>query len=188
MIIAVLLLTVSVWFYLKINRLHKDNNDFDNNDFTQVAESKHDWPESKNAAIVISEKEDSLNGSNQLIDTEKRVYTVSEYNTDLDGHLNIKRPEKSKIINPTIDTNRLFKIWTLNPNGPDADFWFKRNEFLVVDYDGDGAMPYILSGDSLTVYYNDFIQKGKIMSVSQDNLIIYWSKTEEATKYVEWKN
>ncbi|GJM60752.1 hypothetical protein [Persicobacter diffluens] len=67
------------------------------------------------------------------------------------------------------------------PAGPHADFWFKPNEFYVVDYDGDGAMPYILKEDSLTIFYNDFIQKGVILSVSKDTLKIYWDDTMHPT-------
>jgi hypothetical protein len=129
-----------------------------------------------------------LNGYNELADRDDRkVYTISEYNTDLDEAENIKRPD-TKIINPTIDTTQLFKIWTLDPEGPHADFWIKREYFYVVDYDGDGAMPYELKGDSLTIYYNDFIQKGLIKKVTKDSLIIKWDGLDELTGYIEWRN
>jgi len=129
-----------------------------------------------------------LNGYNELADRDDRkVYTISEYNTDLDDAENIKRPN-TKIINPTIDTTQLFKIWTLDPEGPHADFWIKREYFYVVDYDGDGAMPYELKGDSLTIYYNDFIQKGLIKKVTKDSLIIKWDGLDELTGYIEWRN
>ena len=62
-----------------------------------------------------------------------------------------------------------------------------KNEFFVVDYDGDGAMPYILNKDSLTIFYNDFIQKGLIVSISKETLIICWDHTGKPTKYIEWK-
>lgn len=131
---------------------------------------------------------DSLNGYNELDDKQNRTtYPVSEFNKDL-GYKNIERPEKSSIINPTIDTTQLFKIWTIDPDGPHADFWFKPTDFFVVDYDGNGAMPYILNRDSLTIFYNDFIQKGKIVSVSKDTLKIIWNDAESPTEYLEWKN
>ena len=60
----------------------------------------------------------------------------------------IERPEKTLIKNLTVDTTQLFKIWTLDPKGPHADFWFKPTEFNVVDYDADGSMPYLLNQDS----------------------------------------
>jgi hypothetical protein len=49
-------------------------------------------------------------------------------------------------------------------------------------------MPYLLNQDSLTIFYNDFIKKGKIVSVSKDNLKIHWDEAERPTEYVEWKN
>ena len=85
------------------------------------------------------------------------------------------------------DTTYLFKIWTLDRDGPHADFRMNKNEFFVVDYDGDGAMPYILNKDSLTIFYNDFIQKGLIVSISKETLIICWDHTGKPTKYIEWK-
>lgn len=131
---------------------------------------------------------DSLNGYNQLADEQNRsTYAISEYNTDLDKE-SINRPEKTVITNPTVDTTLLFKIWTLDPDGPHADFWLKPTEFYVVDYDGDGAMPYLLDQDSLTIFYNDFIQKGRIVSVSRDTLKILWNETEHPTNYVKWKD
>ncbi|MFM7856269.1 MAG: hypothetical protein ACKO96_31195, partial [Flammeovirgaceae bacterium] len=69
-----------------------------------------------------------------------------------------------------------------------ADFWIKREYFYVVDYDGDGAMPYELKGDSLTIYYNDFIQKGIIKHITKDSLTIKWSGHGELTKYIQWRN
>ena len=97
-------------------------------------------------------------------------------------------PEHTIIDRPSIDTTLLFKIWTLDPDGPHADFWFKRTAFFVADYDGDGAMPYTLIRDSLTIYYPDFIQRGRISSLDGHTLKIRWDNTDEATEYTEWKN
>ncbi len=138
--------------------------------------------------LIEPQETESLSGYDQLADEQNRkTYTISEYSTDLENG-NIDQPEKTLITNPTVDTTQLFKIWTLDPDGPHADFWFKPNEFYVVDYDGDGAMAYKLDKDSLTIYYNDFVQKGRIVSVSKDTLKIRWNETETPTKYVEWKN
>ena len=132
---------------------------------------------------------DKLHGYDELANEDSlKQYTISEYNTDLTDVANIKRPEKSLIINPTIDTLLLFRIWTLDPNGPHADFRLTKEEFYAVDYDGDGSMPYILKRDSLTIYYNDFIQKGRILKVTKDNLTIKWNDATRATEYVEWRN
>jgi len=130
-----------------------------------------------------------LHGYNELAGSDGRtVYTISEYNTDQADIENIKRPERTIIVNPTIDTAQLFKIWTLDPDGPHADFWIKRECFYVVDYDGNGAMPYELKGDSITIYYNDFIQKGLIKKVTKDSLTIKWDGLDELTGYIEWRN
>ena len=129
-----------------------------------------------------------LQGYNELAGRDGRtVYTISEYNTDQADIENIKRPD-TQIINPSIDTSMLFKIWTLDPDGPHADFRITKKEFYVVDYDGDGSMPYILNGDSLTIYYNDFIQKGKVLKVTKDSLIIIWNDVDGPTGFIEWRN
>jgi len=143
----------------------------------------------KQAAATMPDTVRGLNGYNELADVEDRpVYPISEYNTDLSGIENIGRPDSSRIIDPTIDTLQLFKIWTLDPDGPHADIWFKKEFFYVVDYDGDGDMPYLLHKDSLTIYYNDFIQKGRIVRVNKDTLSIIWDGVGEVTHYVEWRN
>jgi len=140
-------------------------------------------------AKVNSSTEDELMGYNELADQDKRGhYTISEFNTDVDDYDNIDRPKFSQIIDSKIDTSKLFNIWTLDPDGPHADFVISKNEFYIVDYDGDGDMPFILKRDSLTVFYNDFILKGRIINVTNDSLKIWWEETNSATNYVEWKN
>ena len=133
---------------------------------------------------------DSLNqsrGYNELAGRDvETVYTVSEYNADIAETRNVKRPERTQITSPTIDTTQLFAIWTLDPNGPHADFLINKDHFYVVDYDGDGSMPYMLNGDSLTIYYNDFVQKGRIIKASNDSLLILWDGIDEQTNYVKW--
>jgi hypothetical protein len=183
--ITILLILTGIWIYPKIDRLIKVDNCLDHGGRWNydIDECEYDNP------IEASEtkEKDSLNGYNQLADEQNReIYAISEYNTDLDK--NIERPEKSEIFNTKLDTTELFKIWTLDPDGPHADFWFKRTEFYVVDYDGDGAMPYILKGDSLTIFYNDFIQKGKIIKIDNVTLKIHWNDSENPTEYVEWEN
>jgi hypothetical protein len=132
---------------------------------------------------------DKLHGYNELAGSDGRtVYTISEYNTDQADIENIERPERTLIINPSIDTSKFFRIWTLDPDGPHADFRITKNEFYVVDYDGDGSMPYILDKDSLTIYYNDFIQKGRVLKVTKDSLKIMWDDADESTAYIEWRN
>jgi hypothetical protein len=100
---------------------------------------------------------------------------------------NIKRPKKTIIRNLEIDTTKAFGIWTQDPNGPHADFWLTANSFYVVDYDGDGEMPYILDKNEITIFYNDFVQKGRITSIENDILKIKWDDIDVETEYVKFK-
>ena len=129
-----------------------------------------------------------LDRYDELADEQNRKrYTVSEYNTDIASNENIERPTKSQIIHSAVDTTLLFGIWTLDPNGPHADFWLTAEDFYVVDYDGDGSMPYILKKDSIEIFYNDFKQKGKIVAVTSDSLSIHWEEAALPTTYVKWE-
>jgi len=134
-------------------------------------------------------KTDSVEAYNELANTEnKKTLTISEYNTDNSEIENIERPEKTIIRNLAIDTTKAFGIWTQDPNRPHADFWLTEKSFYVVDYDGDGAMPYILDKNEITIFYNDFVQKGIITSTENDTLKIKWSDIEKATEYVKFEN
>ena len=83
-----------------------------------------------------------------------------------------------------LDTSLLFGIWTTDPEGPHADFCLSDQSFYVVDYDGDGAMPYFLKKDKITVGYPDFDYSGKIEHVLEDLLIIQWEGNPTASIYV----
>lgn len=182
--VVLLLFLTGIWAYPKIAQFFKVDSCLDKGGSWNYETQECDCDEE----VTDYPKTDSLSGYNQLADEQNRkTYTISEYNTDLET-VNINRPEQTTITNPAFDTTHLFKIWTLDPDGPHADFWFKRTEFYVVDYDGNGAMPYILNQDSLTIFYNDFVQKGKIVSVSKDTLKIRWNGTGKQTEYVVWKN
>ncbi|WP_298321271.1 hypothetical protein [uncultured Aquimarina sp.] len=134
-------------------------------------------------------KADSVKAYNELANTQNRkTLTVSEYNTDNLEIENIERPEKTIIRNLTIDTTKAFGIWTQDPDGPHADFWLTAKSFYIVDYDGDGKMPYILDKNQITIFYNNFIQKGVITSTKNDTLKIKWSDIEKETEYVKFEN
>ena len=149
-------------------------------------ENKND---SLNANTELEIKTDSVDAYNELANPDKReTFTISEYNTDKAEIVNIKRPEKTIIRNLAVDTTQAFGIWTQDPHGPHADFWLTAKSFLVVDYDGDGHMPYILDGNKITIFYNDFIQKGIINSTENDTLKIQWSDFDFETKYVKFEN
>jgi nitrous oxide reductase accessory protein NosL len=98
----------------------------------------------------------------------------------------LERPEKT-VIETAFDTKLLFKTWVIDPAGPHADFILSKKSFYVVDYDGDGDMPYILNGNKLTIYYEDHVQEADIISVSKSNLVLKWKDVEEPTTYVVWK-
>ena len=130
----------------------------------------------------------SYHGYNELANPDNRKsFTISDYNTDNPEIKNVDRPNKS-IIQTTIDTSLLFTIWTSDPDGPHADFVFYKESFFVVDYDGDGNMPYILTDKKLKIYYNDFIQEGEIISLDKDTLKIKWQDFDHINSYVKWKN
>ena len=118
---------------------------------------------------------------NKMVDEGKVVETPD--NID---EMPIERPEKS-IVETKLDTTLLFEAWTSDPEGPHADFVFSPKSFYVVDYDGDGDMPYELKGDHLKIYYDDFIQYGDILSVTNDSLAIRWRDADVA-HYVKWKD
>ena len=127
-------------------------------------------------------------GYNELANPDKREsFTISDFNSDNEEIANIDRPSKS-VVSTGIDTTLLFTIWTSDPDGPHADFEFSSKSFYVVDYDGDGDMPYFLTDKKLKIYYNDFIQEGEIVSVDKDTLKIKWADFDKANSYVRWTN
>lgn len=96
------------------------------------------------------------------------------------------RPKKS-VVETSLNTKLLFNTWVSDPEGPHADFVLSPKSFYVVDYDGDGDMPYILKGNKLTIYYEDVVQEVDILSVSKTNLVMKWRNIDEPITYVVWK-
>ncbi len=131
--------------------------------------------------------DDSLNhGYNELANpSNRKSFTISDFNTDNSEIKNIDRPNTSTI-KTNIDTTLLFGIWTSDPEGPHADFQLTSKSFYVVDYDGDGDMPYELTDRKIIIYYNDFIQEGKVISVDKDTLKIMWKDFDYINNYVRW--
>ena len=133
-----------------------------------------------------STKKENIENS-KIPKTENRIVeTVSEKNTDIKSVQNIDRPKQSKIIKSKFDLNLLFGIWTYDPEGPHADFQLTKKSFYVVDYDGDGDMPYLINQDTIKVYYNDYISVGIIKNATKDTLKIDWDENG-ITNYVKWK-
>ncbi len=99
-----------------------------------------------------------------------------------DPKLNLSR----KIV--PINNSLLFKIWTADPLAPHADFVIKPHEFYVVDFDGNGSRKYKVDGNQLSVFFDSHVQKGSILSLTRQQLVILWEGAEEPVTYTEWKN
>lgn len=137
----------------------------------------------------LEKKTDSIKAYDELANTEKeKTITISEYNSDNKEIENIKRPEKSIIRNLEIDTTQAFGIWTRFPEDQNAEFRLDSESFFIADYDGNGAMPYILDKNEITIFYNDFIKKGVITSTENNTLKIKWADMDYESKYVKFEN
>jgi len=93
---------------------------------------------------------------------------------------------QNNVINPKYSPESLYGIWTLDNNGPHADFKLTKKSFYVVDYDGNGNMPYTLKYDTLTVMYTDYKSIGVIKKVVKDTMVINWDNTSDVV-YITWK-
>jgi hypothetical protein len=126
--------------------------------------------------ILISCKEE------ETVKQTKFIQTVTEKNT----RPNNEHPKHNKIINPKFNLKLLYGIWTYDLEGPHADFELTKKSFYVVDYDGNGDMPYIINQDTITVYYLDYVSVGIIKSLTKDTLKIDWDKNG-IVNCVKWK-
>lgn len=116
----------------------------------------------------------------------KNLDTFSIKRTSLNQEKSINKPKESEIINSKFDLKLLFGIWTYNSKSPHADFELTIKSFYVIDFDGDGNMPYIINQDTIKVYYDDFVSIGVIKNVSEDTLKIDWDQNG-VTNCVKWK-
>jgi len=92
----------------------------------------------------------------------------------------------NKISNPKFAPELLYGIWTLDNDGPHADFELTKKSFFVVDYDGDGDMPYTISHDTLTVKYKDYTTVGIIKKAVKDTMVINWDNGSDVIYFI-WK-
>jgi len=116
-------------------------------------------------------------------------FTVSAYNTDLDNIPNIKKPLKSTIKNFKFPKKNFYGIWVrdTSPETPHATFQITKESFLMVDYDGDEDMPYEINNDSIIVYFNDFVKRGRVIdATTTDSIVIYWNNSKKPTTYYKW--
>ena len=136
--------------------------------------------------IILS----SCNKVVKLDGTSSKNHKPTEKEVNVSTTNNKKYPSRSKkniILESKFDINLLFGIWTVDPEGPHADFELNKESFFVVDYDGDGSMLYKIHKDTLTVYFKDFTSIGLIKNVTKDSLTINWDENG-ITNYVKWKN
>lgn len=141
----------------------------------------------KQKTIYLNPIDSMDHGYNELANPENRKYfPASDYNTDNPRIKNIKRPANS-VFQSSLDTALLFGTWTSDPKGEHADFELTESYFFVVDYDGNGDMPYELQDNNLRIYYNDFIQDGEIISVTKNSLQIRWAGFEHTNTYQRWR-
>ena len=136
---------------------------------------------------VSNKSNDTIyHGYNELANPSNlKSISISDYNTDNPKIENIARP-KSSTVKTKLDTAALFHSWTKNPEGPCTDFVISKETFYIADYDGNGAMPFELIERKLKVFYNDFIQEGEIISVTNDTLKIHWKGIDDISAYVRW--
>ncbi|WP_209143336.1 MULTISPECIES: protein kinase family protein [Chitinophaga] len=103
---------------------------------------------------------------------------------------NAERPGSSTI-RTTLDTGLLLRTWVAHPGpeAPHADFQISKEHFFIVDFDGDGAMPYKLEDRKLTIYYPEYIAECEILLLNKDSLKIMWSDYPEGpVVYTIWKH
>lgn len=126
-------------------------------------------------------------------------YTLESYNVFLReleyiNHQTLVLPNRLTDKNkPTfkdlaVDTTELFGIWTIDPDGPHADFWLTKDSYYIVDYDGNGHMTYELNGRTLTVFFEDGKQIMDIISTSNDTLRTFSNEYEVEYVFTRWKN
>jgi hypothetical protein len=141
---------------------------------------------SNTTAEKAAEKDSVAHGYNELANPDSMdSFVISDYNRDNPEIDSIDRPEISKVVTD-LDTTFLFQIWASDLEGPHADFQISAKYFFVVDYDGDGDMPYELVGRKLKVYYNDFVQEGEILALSPNELRIRWKGMDLHNVYRSW--
>ena len=87
-----------------------------------------------------------------------------------------------------VDTTELFGVWTIDPEGPHADFWLTKDSYYIVDYDGNGHVNYELNGRTLKIFFEEGEQVMEIISTSNDTLRTYSNEYEIEYLFTRWKN
>lgn len=143
------------------------------------------------ASDTVSTKSAELSGYDELSNENNYdTFKISEYNTDIQSIPNIDRPTNSTIKDFKFSTKNFFGIWVhdTTPETRHATFQITKHFFYMVDYDGNSDMSYEVDKDSITVYFNDFIKRGRIIDAgASDSIIIHWNNSEKPSTYYKWK-
>lgn len=134
--------------------------------------------------------QDSIELCHYLKNAHLSVYPEEYYNAeiaDVESLKNINRPSKSYVLKPKFDTNCLYHVWGGFNDEPVSDFRIDKEFIDIAEYDGNANMPYIWIKDSLYIFYNDFVRKGKIIKLNNDTLMIAWHKWDSIiSQYKSW--
>jgi hypothetical protein len=131
--------------------------------------------------------ETNNNPGSLTVDTSTQTSTLSVTKAESSKEPSlVLKMKKGEIIRPKFPVEELFGIWTTDSDGPHADFRLDSSSFYIVDYDGDGDMPYLLIEDSLTIFFNDYISKNKILKADKDSFIL--ESEYGVARHVRWKD
>lgn len=95
-------------------------------------------------------------------------------------------PTQDNISSPKFDTKLLYGTWTINNDGPHADFKLNEKSLYIVDSEDGGEHDYRISHDSLIVKYEDYNAVGIIKKSVKDTLVINWDNSADVI-YFTWK-
>ena len=102
----------------------------------------------------------------------------------------VNRPKppvlESRIEYARFPVERLFGIWVLDPTAPHADIWLDADGFYAAVTDSEGNRPYRILDDSITIYYQYYTARGRILRATGDTLVLRINDTEDAT-YLRWR-
>jgi|GEM_PF-5349693 len=97
------------------------------------------------------------------------------------------RPSRPILRNLQVDTSLLFGVWANEHSAPNAAFLIDKDKYYIADFDGDPYVPYILEGDSLTLFFEWGEQTSRI-SLPTPDLLIMSSRDGLTSQYERFEN
>ncbi|WP_420583276.1 hypothetical protein [Reichenbachiella sp.] len=97
------------------------------------------------------------------------------------------RPSRPVFRNVQVDTSQLFGVWANEHSSPNAAFLIDKDKYYIADFDGDPVVPYILNGDSLTLFFEWGKQTSRI-SLPTPDLLIMSSENGLTSQYQRFEN